>query len=360
MNAKMLQPYFLIALIAVSSVLTFFIFRPFLVVIVFAVVFAVVLQPLYRGILNHMSNSPGLAAFATMLISVVCILIPLTFISIQITDEARNLYTSVTDGSGETYLNTMLQYASDTATQYVPSLAPSGADLSASAGQYVKDGLAWLVHNLGGAFNEGAKLLLSFFIFLVALYYLLRDGDRLKRIIIDVSPLSDTDDNVVLTRLGQAVNSVIRGSLSIALIQGVLTSIGFTLFGIPNSILWGVVAAFSALIPGIGTSLVLAPGVAYLFVIGSTTPAIGLLIWSVFAVGLIDNLLGPRLMGKGMRIHPLVVLLSVFGGLAFFGPAGIFLGPLCVSLLFALISISSPNLLREQDSNLQPTPYTAP
>ena len=68
-------------------------------------------------------------------------------------------------------------------------------------------------------------------------------------------------------------------------------------------------------------------------------PAVGLLIWSLLAVGLIDNLLGPRLMGKGMQIHPLIVLLSVFGGLAFFGPAGVFLGPLCVSLFFALVSI---------------------
>jgi len=339
MNAKMLQPYFLIALIAVSSVLTFFIFRPFLVVIVFAVVFAVVLQPLYQGILRQMSSSPGLAAFATMLVSVVCILIPLTFITVQVADEAQNLYTAIVEGGSKTYFNTALELVSDTVTQYVPGFALSGAELSSSADRYVKDGLAWLVRHLGGAFGGIAKLLISLFIFLIALYYFLRDGEKLKQAIIDVSPLADTDDNAVLTRLEQAINSVIRGSLAIALIQGVLTGVGFTIFGVPNSVLWGVVAAFSALIPGIGTSLVLAPGIAYLFVIGSTAPAIGLLIWSIFAVGLIDNLLGPRLMGKGMRIHPLVVLLSVFGGLAFFGPAGLFLGPLCASLLFALVSI---------------------
>lgn len=340
MNANALRPYFLISLIAVSSALTFFIFRPFIVVLVLAAVFAVVLQPIYRNVLKRMNSLPGLSAFITMLISVVCILIPLTFITIQIAGEAKNLYSSITDnGGGETYLNTVIKSVSDVSRQYFPSLALSGADLSASVDQYVKDGLAWLVHNLGTAFGGAVKVLLSFFIFLIALYYFLRDGDRIKRTIIDASPLADTDDNAVLTRLEQAVNSVLRGSLAIALIQGVLTSVGFAMFGVPNSILWGVVAAFSALIPGIGTSLVLAPGIAYLFIIGSTTPAIGLLIWSVVAVGLIDNLLGPKLVGKGMQIHPLVVLLSVFGGLAFFGPAGIFLGPLCTSLLFALVSI---------------------
>lgn len=348
MNANTLRPYFLVSLIAVSSVLTFFIFRPFIIVLVLAIVFAVVLQPLYRSVLRSMNASPGLASLITMLISVVCILIPLTFITVQIAGEAQNLYASITDGGGETYLNTVIKYASDVSAQYFPSLALSGTDLSASVDQYVKDGLAWLVHNLGGAFGGVARLLLSFFIFLIALYYFLRDGDRLKKTVIEVSPLVDTDDNAVITRLEQAVNSVIRGSLTIALIQGVLTSVGFAFFGVPNSILWGVVASLAALIPGIGTSLVLAPGIAYLFVIGATTPAVGLLAWSVVAVGLIDNLLGPRLVGSGMKIHPLIVLLSVFGGLAFFGPAGIFLGPLCTSLLFALTSIH-PHIRRQSE-----------
>jgi predicted PurR-regulated permease PerM len=339
MNAITLRPYFLMTLLAVSSVVTFFIFRPFIVVLVLAIVFAVVLQPLYRGVLRRMSALPGLAALITIIISVICILIPLTFITVQITDEAQHLYASISGGGGETYLNTVIKSVSDLAGQYAPGLALSGEDLSASVDQYVKDGLAWTVQNLGGAFGGIARLLLSLFIFLIALYYFLRDGDNLKRTVIDASPLADTEDNAVLTRLEQAINSVIRGSLTIALIQGVLTGIGFAFFGIPNSVLWGVVAALAALVPGIGTSLVLVPGIAYLFVIGSMTPAVGLLIWSVVAVGLIDNLLGPKLVGKSMHIHPLIVLLSVLGGLAFFGPAGIFLGPLCTSLLFALVSI---------------------
>src|SRR3989338_5510003 len=93
----------------------------------------------------------------------------------------------------------------------------------------------------------------------------------------------------------------------IAIIQGVLTAIGFSIFGIPHSILWGTVTVVVALIPGIGTALVLLPGIIYLFAIGETGSGIGLLVWGVLAVGLIDNLLGP----------------------------------FCASLLFALISIYS-------------------
>lgn len=339
MEPKILRSYFLLTLLAISSILAFFIFRPFLIVLVFATIVALILQPLYRTILHYMKSSPGLAAFATMLISMVSILLPLVFISAQIVGDAQNLYTSLSDGSGQTYLNTVFTYTNDVVAEYIPSMALSTTELSASIDQYMKNGLMWLIQNLGGAFENISRFLLSFFIFLIALYYILRDGKKLKQTIIETSPLSMTADTTILNRLELAVHSVIRGSLTIALIQGILTSLGFMLFGVPHSILWGVVAAFSALIPGIGTSLILAPGVFYLFIIGATTPAIGLLIWSVFAVGMIDNFLGPRLVGRGMQLHPLIVLLSVFGGLMLFGPSGIFLGPLCISLLFALASI---------------------
>ena len=125
MNDKTFQPYFLVALIAVSSVLTFFIFKPFIIVLVLALVFAVVLQPLYRSVLRRMNAYPGLASLITMLISVVCILIPLTFITIQITGEAQNLYTSIADGESETYLNTVIKSGSDVMTMYFPGIAPS-------------------------------------------------------------------------------------------------------------------------------------------------------------------------------------------------------------------------------------------
>lgn len=347
MNAKSLQFYFLITLIVASSVLMFFIFQPFLIALVLAAVVATALHPLYRGILRHISGSPGFAAFVTMMLVVVCVLGPLTFITMQVADDAQHLYVSLSDGGGMARLDSVFQYANDQVSQYAPSLSLSASELSALINQYIKNGLQWLIQNLGGAFGGITHFLVSLFIFLIALYYLLRDGIKFKQTVLQMSPLEDSDDEVMFARLKLAINAVFRGSLTIALIQGVLTGIGFVVFGVPNSVLWGVVAAVSALIPGIGTSLVLLPGIVYLFIIGATTPAIGLLVWSVIAVGLIDNFLGPRLVGRGMQLHPLAVFLSVFGGLALFGPVGVFLGPLCVSLLFALLSIYQ-HILRQK------------
>ena len=103
--------------------------------------------------------------------------------------------------------------------------------------------------------------------------------------------------------------------------------------------LWGGAAAIASLVPNIGTALVLAPAIGFLYFGGEVGRAVGLAIWGVLAVGMIDNFLGPILINRGVRIHPLLILLSVIGGLGLFGPVGFLLGPLVVSLLFALLDI---------------------
>ena len=100
-------------------------------------------------------------------------------------------------------------------------------------------------------------------------------------------------------------------------------------------------AAIAALIPSVGTALVFVPAIILLFISGQIFAAFGLLLWGALAVGLIDNFLGPKLIGRGMHLHPLLVLFSVLGGIVFFGPIGFVLGPIILSLLFALLDIYS-------------------
>ena len=210
-----------------------------------------------------------------------------------------------------------------------------GGDLD----QYARMAVSYLATHLGSVATSIAAFFLSLLIFFISFYYMLKDGPQFKKAIIALSPLSETDDEFVFTRLGSAINSIIKGSFTIGLIQGTLTGFGFFLFGIPNFVLWGMVATFASFIPGVGTSLVLVPGIAFLLFTGDTTVALGLALWSILAVGLVDNFLGPRLMSRGTEVHPLLVLVGVLGGLALFGPLGIFLGPLTLSFLFVLLGI---------------------
>lgn len=204
---------------------------------------------------------------------------------------------------------------------------------------YLRQALQWIIQNLGNVFSGVAKFIASAFICFLALFYMLRDGQKLKETVVVLSPLSDTDDRAIFKKLEASINSVIRGNLLIGLIQGTLVATGFAIFGVPNPILWGTVGAIAALIPAIGTAVVLIPGIAFLLFTGHDGAAIGLLAWGLCAVGLIDNVLGPKLLSHKTKLHPLVVLISVLGGIGFFGPVGFIVGPLAVSFFFALLDI---------------------
>lgn len=342
MASYKIQVQFVLVLLISTLLLSCLIISPFFAPLALAVVFSVSLHPLYNKIIRYTGNSPSLAALLTVFISAICILIPLTFIGTQIVRESAQLYTTLAHGDiRENLLATTLSNIGAIAERIIPGTEYFFTNLSSNIDMYIKQGLAWLLAHVGGAVSSASALLLNLFIFFISLYYLLRDGSKLKQGIINLSPLNDKEDSVVFKRLELAVATVLKGSLLVAMIQGLLTGIGFTLFGVPNSILWGTMTIIVALIPGIGTALVILPAVLYLFIVGNGLAALGLLIWGIVAVGLIDNILGPKLIGEGLELHPLFVLLSVLGGIAFFGPIGIFLGPLTISLLFAFLSTYS-------------------
>ncbi len=335
MNHQKSELYFLLTLLAGIFVLTFFIFKPFLYALILAIVFATVFGPFHKKILTITRERKGLAAFLATVSVLIGVIVPIAFLGIQIFQEATQLYSSLVSNGSATDLS---RSVGDT-IQSLTRFSPVPIEFSVDVTQYLKQGLSWLLQHLGPLFANVAKVMVGIFILLVALNYLFKDGYKLKRAVVALSPLQDIHDETIFNKLALAINSVIKGSLAVALIQGILTAVGFAIFGVPNAALWGRVAAITALIPGIGTALVLLPAILYLYFSGQTFFAVGLLLWGVTAVGLVDNFLGPKLVERGVRLHPFLILLSILGGIGFFGPLGFLLGPLILSFLFALLEI---------------------
>lgn len=335
MKAQNTETYFLFATIAVIGVILFFVFEPFLFPLILAIVFATVFTPAYKRILTLVKGRRGVASLLTTSAVLLLIVIPVAFLVTQIIAEASGLYSSIVNNSGTVTFSQSIETAiRNLGLPFIPQ-GPLDVD------QYARQGLSWLLQNVGSVFSNVAIITLDLFILLIAMYFLLRDGDTLRKIVITVSPLQDKYDETVIAKLERAINSVVTGSISVALIQGFLTAIGLAIFGVPNPVLWGTVASIVALIPGIGTSLVLIPSILFLFFTGATAAAAGLLAWGFLAVGLVDNILGPKLVGRGVQFHPFLILLSILGGVSFFGPLGFLLGPLTLSLLLALLEIYS-------------------
>jgi predicted PurR-regulated permease PerM len=340
MTNRKIQLQFLVILLVGTLILTFLIFQSFIAPLALAIVFSVVLQPLYRLIMRKIWHKPSFASLATVVISIICLIVPFSLLGFQVIQEARGLYGTLAYGNnGGNELVASIQKVGSDLEPLVPGSYKASVTFSSNIETYMKQGLSWIVDHAGTALTGASALFLNITVFIVALYYLLKDGYKLKEAIVDLSPLENTIDEKIFGRLSSAVSSVITGNLIIALLQGVVAATGLTIFGVPNSILWGSVAAIASLVPGFGTLLVTGPAILYLFFTGHTFSAIGLILWGSLVVGLIDNLVGPKLIGRGTRLHPLLVLLSVLGGISFFGPVGIFIGPLVLNLLLAFIEI---------------------
>ena len=212
---------------------------------------------------------------------------------------------------------------------------PFGINLN----DYVIQLLGSFVSNLGAILSRLVTVVWVFFLALFTLYYLLKDGDRLKDAVIEVIPLPKKHTDEIFNKLNEVASSVVMGSLLAAVGYGILIGIGFMLFGLPNPVLWGAASAIAALVPVIGVLLVVVPAIVSLLLTGSTATAIGFAIWMLIVGIFMENFLRPQLIGHRAKVHPLLLLMSVLGGLALFGATGILLGPLALSLLLTLLEI---------------------
>lgn len=334
MDKKHYSHYFLLLTLSASIVVVYFIAKPFLGPLILAAVFAFLFQPIYKEFLSVSRGRESLAASLTTIVAVILVLVPISILGTQIFKESSHLYQSLVSEGGSGFSGSV-----ENILNQVRLILPISPEFEFDFGQYAKQGLEILIQNFGTVFSSFAKLLLNLLVFITAFYFFLKDGRKLKNYLVALSPLDDTNDELIVSRLKLAVSAAVKGNLTIGLIQGALTGVGFAIFGVPNAVLWGSVAVVAAFLPGIGTALVITPAILFLFLTGNTFGGVGLLVWGMIAVGLIDNLVGPRLVGRAMQLHPLAVFVAVLGGLAFFGPLGFILGPLAMSVCLALINI---------------------
>ncbi len=193
--------------------------------------------------------------------------------------------------------------------------------------------------------GDSLSFILHLFIMLIVLFYLFREGPGFFKTMVRVTPVKDQYEHLLANEIKKTVNGVFYGSFLTALIQAVLATLGFYFIGIDGFLVWGGLTFFMSFIPFIGTGAVLLPLIILLLIKGESTKAIILSIYGVGVIGLVDNLLKPILIRS--NVHPLILFLSIFGGLAAFGPTGLLFGPMIFAMLTAI--------LRIYDKDFQPT-----
>ena len=211
------------------------------------------------------------------------------------------------------------------------------------------------IHNLAASIGKNVGLFLSkqissiasnllsflvhFFLMLLVIYYILRDGIHLKDYISELLPFPARQQELVMNKFREVARAVILGNGLSGIIQGILGGIGFSFFSLGSPFLWGTVIGTMAFLPVIGASIVFLPATLILLVQGEGGLALGYLTYNVCYSSVLEYVIKPRIIGKGMKMNPLLVFIAILGGLKLFGILGIVYGPLIITIFLTLAEI---------------------
>ena len=325
----------LLVIFAIAAYLCWLVIRPFVGVLMWAIVLVVVFYPAHRRLAAWTGN-PGTAAALSTLLVILTILLPVIGVTFAVARELRGAVEHVQGGLGQILDIPAIQPLVRWLGQYV--------DLqSLRSSEYVTDHLqAWsaaiagpTLMFVGGVLSALVQTLLVVF----TMFYFFRDAESLRDALYDIVPLEYEQSNDILLRTREVIGATIYGVLAISAIQGVLGFLIFFLLGLPSPLLWGVVMFLMSMIPMAGAFVVWVPAALYLLLTGSYVKAILLVVWGVLVIGSIDNFLSPRLVGRRARLHELLIFFSVLGGLQVFGVLGLVIGPVLAAITLALIEV---------------------
>ncbi|WP_169678899.1 AI-2E family transporter [Marinigracilibium pacificum] len=321
------------------TVLFLVMIKGFLMPIFLAAIFAGILTPIYKRIVNKLNGRTSAGAGITLMLFVFVILIPLAGLMVIVIEQAIDAVKLA-----EPFLTKVSKEPNIIITELesipiVHKVFPNQEKLAATIGNIVKGVGNFFIDGLQSFSSGTASFIFSFFMFLFTLYYFLIYGKEYLVKFLYYLPLKNEEENTLLTKFVKVTKATLKGTLLIGIVQGVLGGIGMAFAGIPNVIFWSVVMILFSIIPALGTAIVWIPAVIYLFIVGDTTAAIVLAIYCAVVVGNIDNLIRPKLVGKDAGLPDLMILFGTLGGLALFGIAGIIIGPLIAALFLALWEI---------------------
>jgi predicted PurR-regulated permease PerM len=338
----------LIAITIAVALVSFFILKPYLNIILASMVVAYLSYPLYKWTLKWAKNDL-FSASVTLIIIGLIIVVPIAFFISSVYTEAANASADLskilpsenglslnctTDDEGKLCgLITKI----DDSVPYL-NIDEKAKSLFVTLTEKVKE---WS-YKAAISLSTG---IVNFFIMLFIVFFLLIDGQQMMEYLKSLARLRKKDEIKLTDTVRDTTYAVVYGNIVVALVQGAIAGVGYYLIaGMDNPILWALLTAFAALIPVIGTGIIWAP--ITLFMIGSgiffedygtVTRGIILGFYCFFIVGLIDNIIKPKIIGDRSGVHSVIIMIGILGGLRLFGITGIIIGPVVLAVLITLL-----------------------
>lgn len=357
---------------ALCGYLLFRIVSPFIAQLIWGALLAALLHPLHRRFTLRLKNRPTASAAIISVGGALIFLVPIALLATIFTRQASQLITRVQAAASQRHIEGLSDLlalpqvrpwlerfteASGVQPDQVVEWATTGAESS----------LQFLAATSGSIFVGALGAVGNFAFIVFFLFVLLRDGAKGVATVAHLIPMPGTRRAELFETLSSTASAVVLGTLLTAAVQGTLVSIGFAMAGLPSAIVFGVLAMLASPIPMVGTALVWLPAAVALFAQGRPGWGIFMLVWGVLVVSMVDNIMKPLIIGGRSGVPTLLVFVGVLGGLGAFGSVGVFIGPLILTLVVALIRYAD-DVLREREGlqaalvpvPVEPTPVVVP
>ena len=333
--------WFFLAVFSLSCVLMGWLLWPFVSVIILAIVVTAVFMPVYK-LLNRRLN-PTLSSLLTCVLIFIVLFLPLSFLVGILANEAWELYLTARGALQSKPIMELLEKSDifDKINHFLArfKIEITGEQLNRAIAEVGRVVALFLYEQARSITTNVLKFIVNFFFMLLIIFYLLIDTPRLISFIVKISPLPEDQDQILIQKFKDIATAILLGNGLGGLIQGTLGGIVFALFDLKSPFVWGVIMALLAFLPILGIGIVFVPAAILLFLQGRITAGIFFLVFYIILSGGIEYFFKPKLVGQRVRMHTLIVFLSIIGGLKLFGILGIIYGPLVVTAFLTLSEI---------------------
>ena len=334
--------YFILLFLVIAVFLVFLIIRPFIITILTSTIISYIFYPLYKWI-NKKTKRKNLSAIIVAILIIILIITPILFVANSLTREVITIYSNSKQRIAE---GNIIETESGSDSLYKLNSFLINIAEKPQIGSSIDSITNTIISSLSNFVFTIPKRILSFFVMIFLVFFMLRDGDLMVKKIKYLIPLKDRYQNKIVKKFSSVTRAVVYGHFITALIQGMVGTLGLYIFGIKSPLVWGIIMVIACMIPFVGAPVVWFPLGVFKVIIGlnsgnnyETIMGIGLLAYGFIIVSSIDNLIRPKIIGDRARIHPTIILLGILGGLAIFGFIGIVVGPLILSLFLTFAEI---------------------
>ncbi len=327
---------FLISLFFLGRIL-----YPFWSILVLSFILASLFRPIYLFFNKKLPD--GFSSILTCLLIITLVFIPLVFFILALSNEALTVYHWGRDSRIWLKLQVFIQespfvaniqeYFREVGFDFQP------AQISESLSYVVKMGGLMLYNQASAWAANIAEFFFLFMMMILVIFFLLIDQPRLINFVIKVSPLPDDQDRLLVDKFEEIASAILKGNGICGIIQGVLGGVTFSILGLNSPILWGCIMGILAFLPIFGIGLVMMPAALILAFNDRISAGIFLFIFYLILSFSVEYLLKPKLVGDQVKMHTLLVFLSIIGGLSVYGVLGIIYGPLIVTAFLTLSDI---------------------